>query len=359
MFVGTISATVISCSNQEAVFIVSKIRKEENKSAIQRQSPKHQKFPEKINDTNLKSLTTETKIQTLVSNTKETNANPSFINGPIFSKSPRAVKDADLTVDNLGLRVFKDNLSKLGGKIVRIKAINNTRDDSKGTMDVELYYKYEEITRKTTIKVYNLLKTKDIELDANDFSTIGQIISAIDSATSLSFTHHVSVMTPQQLKDELVDLQKNLAGGSLTIIGKYKDSKQVVAFQRKQMLTNLINSFGDVSKTKRISGWFSQATSVSNIIGAIGLGGSVALFGDYGSDIAVTGTLTSVTSLVGALPKNVIQMFPELLNMFQTVANAVKNMDIVKKWAKDHDVVEQLKNIDHLLVQFVLNSGKK
>ncbi|MCP4337192.1 MAG: hypothetical protein GY679_05095 [Mycoplasma sp.] len=287
------------------------------------------------------------------------NANPDFVDGAIFSKSPRSVKNKDLTINNLGLKEIYEKLELIGAKIENIRVIDSTRNDSTGKMDIELSIKHSNKIKKHIVTVSGLLITKDVELNADGFTTIKQIILAINNKTSLGFEKNISKMSPQNLKDELVDLQKKLCGGSVTVIGHYKGKTEAVAFQKRRTLTNLINSFGDVSHTKKLEGWLGTISLKAglNIMAAIG-GDIFKLFADYGTDVIATHSTVPVANLIGSLPKEVISMFPDLLNMFQTVANMVKKMDIVKEWAKDHNKTKNLKDIDHQLVRFVLQSGK-
>ncbi len=358
----------VACSNSEVSVFKSKklkkainINKNDNSKAIQKvvqskpivnKNTDHKNNTHKVNTFNLKNFLTQ--YSTAI-------ADPKFVQGKIFGKAPKSVNDSDLSISNLGLDQLSKDLKKHNAKITNIKMIDSTRDDSNGTMDIKVTISLNKNNFEKTIKIKGLLVTKDIELDANKFTTIGQIITVLDNETSLGFAKGIDKMTPQDLKDELIDLQKNLSGGSLTVIGHYKGVTQAVSFQKKKLLNNLINSFGDVSHRPRLKrGWFNplgNLKAIGNILVAIG-GDVLSLFAEYGSDILTTNSQADAVDLIGSLPSKVIKMFPDLLNMFKTVAGLVKEMGIVQEWAKDHKKLKELKNIDHTLVQFVLKSGR-
>ena len=171
-------------------------------------------------------------------------------------------------------------------------------------------------------------------------------------------------MTPQDLKNELIDLYNETYGGRLTIIGKYRGKISAVALDRHQMLEDLINAFGNVSKVPRASG---NLIDISVNIATKGaqMGELLKLFGDYKKDLPTPQDINDVAGLLGNLPVEVIDMFPDLLKLFSQVADGVKNMDMVHEWAKNtinpetgKTYEEKIKDLNHILVRWVLKTGE-
>ncbi|TCG11670.1 hypothetical protein [Mycoplasma todarodis] len=335
-------------------------------------------------------------------NFKKFYADRDFVYNPnaVFQKSPRTIIngspiiqgfiDDDSTIqlpnkyrgtidtNNLNPELFgMTNLESFvksnNGKLI-LSVIKGTEDDSTGTIGIKATMSFNN--NKEVVEAEYLVDgfaiTKDIEMDGNKFTSISSIINALNEKTHLDFEKKVAIMTPQDLKNELIDLYNRTYGGRLTIIGTYNGKTSAVALDRNTMLNDLINAFGDVSKTKRYDGtWIQLGLSIATHPGEVKVGKLVDLFKEYSNDLPRNEDKDDVAGLLGNLPAGVMNMFPSLLKLFSQVANGVKTMPMVSDWAKntpDNTTIsesnpkgntyeEKIKDLNHILVRWVLKTG--
>ncbi len=291
----------------------------------------------------------------------------------IFQRSPRTILPNTDKVDNInnlnstlfGMDSLKNFVVKNNGKIV-LSLIEGTEDDSTGTLGVKATMNFPGNKKvEAEYLVDGFAITKDIELNGDNFTSITSIIEALNAKTNLDFEKKVGVMTPQDLKNELIDLYNQTYGGRLTIIGNYKGVTNAVALDRHNMLVDLINAFGYVYKTPRYEGnWIDLGLSIAAHPGEVKVGSLVDLFKEYSEDLPNTEDKNAVAGLLGNLPAGVMNMFPDLLKLFSQVANGVKSMPMVKNWAKNttdnttgKTYEEKIKQLNHILVKWVLKTG--
>ncbi|CAM9139892.1 hypothetical protein [Mycoplasma todarodis] len=298
----------------------------------------------------------------------------------VFQRSPKTilpntdgVKDInDLDPKKFGMTDLQEFVKSKNGTL-KISLIEGTEDDTNGTLAVRTTI---EIDGKQAIAEYlvdGFPITKDIILNGDSFSSIKSIINALNDKTHLDFEKKVSMMTPQDLKNELIDLYNETYGGRLTIIGTYNGKKSAVALDRNDMLKELIYAFGNVSKRGRYeNSWVDLAVDIAKNAGKINIGNLHKLFADYSNDMPTNADKDDIAGLVGNLPADVINMFPSLLTLFSQVANGVKTMPMVIDWAKnttDNNSISEsnpkgdtfekkVKDLDHILVRWVLKTGK-
>ncbi len=299
-------------------------------------------------------------------------ANSDFVWNPngVFQRSPRTILSnadgiKDITASNFGMTALKEFVEKNEGSL-NLSVIEGTEDDSTGTLGVKATMTFPNNKKvEAEYSVDGFAITKDIEMNGDSFTSITSIIQALNKKTNLDFEKKVAIMTPQDLKNELIDLYNQTYGGRLTIIGTYKGKTSAIALDRHDMLNELINAFGNVSKTKRYEGtWLELGMSIVSHPGEVKVGNLVELFREYSNDLPKDSDKDDVAGLLGNLPAGVMNMFPSLLNLFSQVANGVKTMPMVTEWAKNttdnttgKKYTEKIKDLNHILVRWVLKTG--
>ncbi len=300
----------------------------------------------------------------------------------VFQRSPRTMLPNTPGIDNNGFLKFDEKekdgtlkwdfgISKLVNFVknnkgdLKLSVVPGSEDDSNGTLIVkaEMDFNGKKVTSEYILDGFSI--TKDIELNGDNFTSITSIIDALNDKTHLDFEKKVSIMTPQDLKNELIDLYNDTYGGRLTIIGTYKEKVSAIALDRHQMLEDLINAFGNVSYRKRFDGtWIGLGMSLTGQ-SEVDVPSLIKLFSEYSKDLPTDQDKNDVAGLLGNLPAEVINMFPELLKLFSEVANGVKNMDMVHEWAKSTPDPQnggtyesKIAELNHILVQWVLKTGK-
>ncbi len=292
----------------------------------------------------------------------------------VFQRSPRTILSLtpgvddinDLDANKFGMTELKKFVESNNGTL-KISLISGTEDDTNGTLGVKAYMKFGNKTVTAEYIVDGFTITKDIELNGDKFTSIKSIINALNKETKMDFEKKVAVMTPQDLKNELIDLYNTTYGGSLTIIGSYKGKVSAIALDRHKMLVELINAFGNVSKTKRYDGtWLQLGFNLLHSPGKVKIGNLVDLFSEYSKDLPTNQDKDDVAGLLGNLPADVMNMFPSLLELFSQVANGVKSMPMVIDWAKNtrdntsptgESYENRIKDLNHILVRWVLKTG--
>ncbi|NQZ29567.1 MAG: hypothetical protein HRT98_04245 [Mycoplasmatales bacterium] len=291
----------------------------------------------------------------------------------IFQRSPRTIlpnSDRVKDIKNLDAKLFgmqslKEFVEQNKG-VLNLSLIEGTEDDSTGTLGVQATMNFTN--NKTVVAEYlvdGFAITKDIELNGDNFTSITSIINALNEKTNLDFEKKVAAMTPQDLKNELIDLYNQTYGGRLTVIGTYKGKTNAIALDRHEMLKKLIQAFGDVSNTERYDGtWIQLGMSIATHPGEVKVGNLVQLFSKYSNDLPTDADKNAVAGLLGNLPADVMNMFPDLLKLFSQVADGVKTMPMVEDWAKNttdnttgKTYEEKIKDLDHILVKWVLKTG--
>ncbi|CAM9146746.1 hypothetical protein MYMA111404_03885 [Mycoplasma marinum] len=323
------------------------------------------------------------------------NANSYWVkssNAP-FSRSPRTMingepgetKNTPLNIKDipakiLGMEELKSYIESIdkNGKI-KISLIEGSEDDATGTLWVKTVINISGEQAEFQYKISGFTQTADIELNGENYKDISAIINALDKAKitnaqkninpiykniNLGFEKNISIMLPKDLKQELIDLYHSTNGGRLTVIGTYKGIKSAIALDKKNMLEELINAFGDVGDTKRFIGGeakfalkkLSSGTSITAGFGKILIDYHNILWDKKPGQN--NRKIDYLYGLFGNINDKVFNMFPRLITLFNNVATGVENMEMVKEWAKDHNIPnEKIEKLNHDLIKFVLDSG--